>query len=69
MERLGFVHVELVGETGLNSSPVTRGTLFRARKGITSEATILRDPMAAVRDDTTAMPGENARRLPKGSPD
>ncbi len=68
MEKVGFVDAEFVGETGLNSSPVTRGTLFRARKGITSEATIFCDPIAADRDDTTAMPGEKAGRLPKGSP-
>jgi hypothetical protein len=68
MEKVGFVDVEFVGETGLNSSPVTRGTLFRARKGMISEATIFCDPIAADRDDTTAMPGEDARRSPEGSP-
>lgn len=28
----GFVAAKLVGETGLNSSPVTKGMLFRAKK-------------------------------------
>jgi hypothetical protein len=50
MEKVGFVNVEFIGETRFNSSPVTRGALFRARKGITSEARILRDPIAADRD-------------------
>jgi hypothetical protein len=68
MEKVGFVNVEFIGETRFNSSPVTRGALFRARKGITSEARILRDPIAADRDETRAMPGEDARRSPEGSP-
>ena len=68
MEKVGFVEVEFVGETGLDSSPVTRGALFRARKGITSGAKIVHDPMMAGRLDTTAMLGEEARRLPDGAP-
>jgi alkylhydroperoxidase/carboxymuconolactone decarboxylase family protein YurZ len=28
----GFVDAELVAETGFNSSPVTKGVLFRAKK-------------------------------------
>ncbi len=32
MRQAGFVDEELVEETGLNSSPVTTGILFRARK-------------------------------------
>lgn len=32
LNETGFVDVELVSETGFNSSPVTKGVLFRARK-------------------------------------
>jgi hypothetical protein len=32
LNEVGFVDVELVGETGFKSSPVTKGVLFRARK-------------------------------------
>ncbi len=32
LKETGFVDVELVNETGFNSSPVTKGVLFRARK-------------------------------------
>ena len=41
MEKVGFVDVEFAGETGFDSSPVTSGTLFRARKGVTFGAKIL----------------------------
>ncbi len=37
LKEAGFVDAELVGETGFNSSPVTRGMLFRARKSAISE--------------------------------
>jgi hypothetical protein len=33
MEQAGFVRCELVAETGFNSSPVTKGVLFRGYKG------------------------------------
>ena len=33
----GFADFELVAETGFNSSPVTKGVLFRARKSAISE--------------------------------
>lgn len=68
MEKVGFVDVEFVGETRLDSSPVTRGTLFRARKAITSGTKIIYKPVMADRDDTTAMPGEATRRLSDGPP-
>ena len=68
MKKVGFVDVEFVGATGLDSSPVTRGTLSRARKGITSGAKIIYDSVTAERHDTTAMPGEAARRLSDGPP-
>ena len=32
LKRVGFVDAELVMETGFNSSPVTKGALFRASK-------------------------------------
>lgn len=32
MKQAGFVDAEMVSETGLNSSPVTKGALFRASK-------------------------------------
>jgi hypothetical protein len=67
MEKVGFVNVEFIGETEFNSSPVTRGALFRARKGITSKATIPCDSIAADQDDTRAMPEEDAGRSPEGS--
>jgi hypothetical protein len=68
MEKIGFVDADLVGKTGFDSSAATRGALFRARKGITSEARILGDPIAAGRDETRAMPGEGARRSQEASP-
>jgi hypothetical protein len=37
VKEAGFVDAELVGETGFNSSPVTKGMLFRARKPAISE--------------------------------
>ncbi len=32
LQEAGFMGVELVAETGFNSSPVTKGVLFRAVK-------------------------------------
>ncbi len=37
LSEAGFTNVELVGETGFNSSPVTKGVLLRARKPAISE--------------------------------
>jgi hypothetical protein len=37
LNETGFVDVELVSETGFNSSPVTKGVLFRARKSAISD--------------------------------
>jgi hypothetical protein len=68
MKKVGFVDGELVGETGFDSSPVTKGALFRARKGTTSKATIIHEPVAAERDHTTAVPGEDACRSLGASP-
>jgi len=32
LKKAGFIKFELVKDTGFNSSPVTKGVLFRARK-------------------------------------
>ena len=32
LKRVGFEKTELVGETGFNSTPKTKGVLFRAQK-------------------------------------
>jgi hypothetical protein len=32
LNEAGFTEIELVKDTGFNSSPATKGTLFRARK-------------------------------------
>ena len=32
LRKTGFEHAEQVGETGFDSSPVTKGVLFRGRK-------------------------------------
>ncbi|MCG2775762.1 MAG: carboxymuconolactone decarboxylase family protein [Desulfobacterales bacterium] len=35
-KQAGFVDIELVADTGFNSSPVTKGALFRATKPVIS---------------------------------
>ncbi len=37
LNEAGYANVELVGETGFNSSPVTKGVLFRAIKSAISD--------------------------------
>ncbi len=37
LKEVGFADAELVGETSFNSSPVTKGVLFRARKSAISD--------------------------------
>jgi len=37
LNEAGFADYELVAETGFNSSPVTKGVLFRARKSAISD--------------------------------
>jgi hypothetical protein len=32
LEKVGFHNVELIGETGFNSTPKTKGVLLRAKK-------------------------------------
>jgi len=39
----GFEDIELVAETGFNSSPVTKGVLFRATKLTDSQVEILEE--------------------------
>jgi hypothetical protein len=36
IEQAGFIDAELVGDTGFNSSPVTKGVLIRAGKATIS---------------------------------
>jgi alkylhydroperoxidase/carboxymuconolactone decarboxylase family protein YurZ len=38
MKEVGFAEVELAAETGFNSSPITKGALFRAVKPAFSQA-------------------------------
>jgi hypothetical protein len=37
LKEVGFADIELVAETGFNSSPVTKGVLLRARKPAISD--------------------------------
>jgi hypothetical protein len=37
LKKAGFTDVEWVAETGFNSSPVTKGVLFRAKKSAFSD--------------------------------
>lgn len=50
LKQLGFESVELVAETGFNSSPKTRGTLFRGEKALSTkdgkEITDVKDSLA-----------------------
>lgn len=39
IEQVGFVEAEMVSETGFNSSPVTKGVLFRAMRPAMSVST------------------------------
>ncbi len=48
MKQVGFVGAEMVSETGLNSSPVTRGVLFRALKPAVSISEQRADSTAAL---------------------
>ena len=45
IQRAGFIDSELVGETGFNSSPVTKGMLLRAKKPIISSHQERRKPV------------------------
>ena len=43
LEKIGFEKPELVGETGFNSSPKTKGVLFRAEKSTTHKQETISD--------------------------
>lgn len=40
-QKVGFADVEVIGETGFNSSPITKGILFRAKKSTVSNAKVI----------------------------
>lgn len=40
LSEAGFIEVELIKDTGFNSSPVTKGVLFRAKKSEGSGVTV-----------------------------
>ena len=46
-QKVGFSDVEVVGETGFNSSPVTEGILFRAIKSTVSKANVIQEKAIA----------------------
>ena len=49
LNEAGFANVKLVGETGFNSSPVTKGVLFRAiRSGISDLGRVEMEPKDAL---------------------
>ena len=52
LKEAGFTEVELVADTGFNSSPVTKGVLFRALKPATA-ADAERDKAAMEAADKT----------------
>ena len=64
LKEAGFVDPKLVGETGFNSSPVTKGVLFRARKSSLSEVGRVdmqtKDAIAKYQDFFNAAYGEGA---------
>ena len=50
MKEAGFNRVESAGETGFNSSPVTRGALFRAIRGEGGKGMAVEDGLNKYRD-------------------
>lgn len=48
MRQAGFTDVEIVSETGFNSSPITKGVLFRAMKPAVSTSEERVDSMEAI---------------------
>jgi alkylhydroperoxidase/carboxymuconolactone decarboxylase family protein YurZ len=48
LKNAGFVDAEMVSETGFNSSPVTKGVLFRAVKPVASISKRRIDSMVAL---------------------
>jgi len=64
MEKVGFVEVELVGETGFNSSPVTRGLLFRARRREGSKVRMVEE--GGISNQEEAVGGPSTAGAPEG---
>ena len=54
LKEAGFADVEWVAETGFNSSPVTKGVLFRAKK-------------SAFSDTLASLPGKKSEETKAGS--
>lgn len=55
MEKVGFQKVELIGETGFNSTPKTKGVLFRAEKPALS-AKLVKPPANTEQSDRKVHP-------------
>jgi alkylhydroperoxidase/carboxymuconolactone decarboxylase family protein YurZ len=64
MREAGFTEAELVAETGFNSSPLTRGVLFRAKRPAISDAGRVeaspRDPLGTYQEFFNAVYAEGA---------
>ena len=54
LKEAGFADIEWVAETGFNSSSVTKGVLFRARK-------------SAISDTLTSLPGKKSEETKAGN--
>jgi alkylhydroperoxidase/carboxymuconolactone decarboxylase family protein YurZ len=50
MKKAGFGGAEMAGDTGFNSSAVTKGTLFRAKKGLGGKAVSIEDGFKKYRE-------------------
>lgn len=50
MSEAGFIDAELVGETGFNSSPVTKGALFKANRKVGEKAMSVEDGLKKYRE-------------------
>jgi hypothetical protein len=50
MKKAGFSGVEMAGDTGFNSSAVTKGTLFRAKKVLGEKALSVEDGLRKYRE-------------------
>jgi len=64
LRQAGFEAVELAGETGFNSTPKTKATLFRARKPLSIKAakgiTEMEDSLAKYQEFFNAVYAEGA---------
>ena len=63
LEKVGFEKAELVGETGFNSSPKTKGVLFRAEKPALS-AKLVKPPANAEQSDRKVHKTLGKRTIP-----